>query len=189
MHGHGAWASTVDDQPTHAPGLAAIFKRAGLRHALIGGHGVNTWIMPRETDDYDFIVEPKRAAIEQVEAELVSLGLKHVRRQDNQEDSGPDFSQMKDTGINFAVDFQVAKTDYQMLVLDRAKPSEASGFNVATPEDLVVLKLLAMRSQDQRDIALLVDLLGDTLDWAYIEHWAAVWDVTDKLRVFRPAPG
>jgi hypothetical protein len=51
-----------------------------------------------------------------------------------------------------------------------------------------VLKLLAMRSQDQRDIALLVDLLGDSLDWPYIEHWAAVWDVVANLRVFRPAP-
>ncbi|MFN0146169.1 MAG: hypothetical protein ACKVT1_06645 [Dehalococcoidia bacterium] len=176
----------ADGEPTHAPGLAAIFARAGLRYALIGGHGVNTWIMPRETDDYDFIVAPDRAAIEAVEAELLALGLRHVRRQDQGEPSGPDFSQLKNFAMNLAVDMQVAKTDYQMVVLDRAARSETSGFSVATPEDLIVLKLLAMRSQDQRDIALLIDLLGERLDWPYIEHWAAIWDVSDKLRIFRP---
>ncbi len=178
----------ADEQPFYALGLAALFQRAGLRHALIGGHGVNSWIMPRETDDYDFVVAPDRPAIEAFEAELLALGLRHVRRQDSDEPSGPDFVQMKNAISNLAVDLQVAKTDYQLLVLERAMPSETSGFSVATPEDLVVLKLLAMRSQDQRDIALLVDLLGNELDWPYIEHWARVWDVTQNLRVFTPEP-
>ncbi len=172
-----------------AAGLTGIFLRAGLRHALIGGHGVNAWITPRETDDYDFIVGPDRDAIEAVEQALRAVGLRHLRRQDGGEPSGPDFSQMSNESRSFKIDFQVAKTDYQMLVLDRARQSETSAFNVATPEDLVVLKLLAMRSQDQRDIALMVDLLGSRLDWEYIEHWAQVWDVLPALRVFRPAPG
>lgn len=182
-------STMADGQPFEAPGLAAVFRRASLRHALIGGHGVNSWIMPRETDDYDFVVAPDRSAIEDFEAELLALGLRHVRRQDSDEPSGPDFVQMKNATLNLAVDLQVAKTDYQLLVLERAVPSETSGFFVATPEDLIVLKLLAMRSQDQRDVALLVDLLGEGLDWPYIEHWAEVWDVTTNLRVFRPAPG
>jgi hypothetical protein len=84
------------------------------------------------------------------------------------------------------VDQQVAKTEYQSILIDRAVSGEVSGLSVATPEDLIVLKLLAMRSQDQRDIALLVDLRGDTLDWAYIEHWAEAWDVVKELRIFRP---
>ena len=176
----------ADEPPFQAPGLAAIFLRTGLRHALIGGHGVNSWIMPRETDDYDFVVAPERVAIEAFEAELVALGLRHVRRQDGGEPSGPEFAQLKNATLNLAVDLQVAKTDFQLLVLERAVQSETSGFSVATPEDLIVLKLLAMRSQDQRDIALMVDLLSGELDWPYIEHWAEVWDVSQNLRVFRP---
>jgi len=189
MTGRGSSDSTVDDEgPPPAAGLASIFRRVGLRHALIGGHGVNTWIMPRQTDDYDFVVAPDRAGIERLEAELIALGLQHVRREDGGGSSGPDFIQLKNAAQDLAVDFQVAKTDYQMLILDRALHTESSGFDVATPEDLIVLKLLAMRSQDQRDIALLVDVLGDRLDWPYIERWAQEWDVTRNLRVFRPAP-
>ena len=163
-----------------------MFQRAGLRHALIGGQAVNVWITPRETDDFDFVVAPDREAIEAVEAELLALGLRHVRRQDGHGPSGPDFVQLKTVAMNLAVDIQVAKTEYQSLLIDRAVSGEVSGLSVATPEDLIVLKLLAMRSQDQRDIALLVDLRGDTLDWAYIEHWAEVWDVVKELRIFRP---
>jgi hypothetical protein len=175
-------------EPASPEGLVGIFQAAGLRHALIGGHAVNTWITPRETDDYDFVVAPDRAAIEAVEAALVAVGILHLRRQDGGEPSGPDFSHMSNPTRSFKIDFQVAKTDYQMLILERARPTGASGFSVATPEDLIVLKLLAMRSQDQRDIALMVDLLGPRLDWPYIEHWAATWDVVPALRVFRADP-
>ena len=163
-----------------------MFQRAGLQHALIGGQAVNVWITPRETDDFDFVVAPDREAIEAVEAELLALGLRHVWRQDGHGPSGPDFVQLKNVAMNLAVDIQVAKTEYQSLLIDRAVSGEVSGLSVATPEDLIVLKLLAMRSQDQRDIALLVDLRGDTLDWAYIEHWAEAWDVVKELRIFRP---
>lgn len=183
----GVSVSTVADEPAvQVPGLGAVFERAGLRHALIGGQAVNVWIMPRETDDFDFVVAPDRSAIEAVEAVLLALGLSYVRRQDGHGPSGPDFVQLKNLAMNLAVDIQVAKTDYQSLIIDRAVSGELSGLSVATPEDLIVLKLLAMRSQDQRDIALLVDLRGDTLDWAYIEHWAEVWDVVKELRIFRP---
>ncbi|MFN0094453.1 MAG: hypothetical protein ACKVVT_06705 [Dehalococcoidia bacterium] len=171
------------------PGLGGLFETAGLRHALIGGHGVNAWITPRETDDYDFVVWPDRAAIERVEAGLLAIGLKHVRRQDIGEASGPDFSMLANDSLQFKVDLQVAKTDYQIGIIERAIPVGDTGLSVATREDLVVLKLLAMRSQDQRDIALMVDLRGNELDWEYIEHWAAIWEVVPALRVFRPAPG
>jgi hypothetical protein len=78
----------------------------------------------------------------------------------------------------------VAKTPYQDLVIERAVKDEVTGIAVATPEDLVVLKLLAMRSQDQRDIALMLDTLA--LDLDYIQHWAAEWDVLPAWRTFRP---
>ena len=48
-----------------------------------------------------------------------------------------------------SVDFQTAKTEYQDLILDRARPlPEGLGLPVASIEDLIVMKLLVMRSQD-----------------------------------------
>jgi hypothetical protein len=41
--------------------------------------------------------------------------------------------------------------------------------NVATPEDLIVLKTLADRPIDRRDIAELREIFGDALDDKYID--------------------
>jgi hypothetical protein len=76
----------------------------------------------------------------------------------------------------------MAKTEFQREALRRAA---GSGTNprVATPEDLIVMKLIANRAKDQIDLLGLAQL--DKLDWDYIEHWAREWDVTDRLRVLR----
>ena len=82
-----------------------------------------------------------------------------------------------------AFDIQTAKTDYQMLVLERAVRSEPEGVLVATPEDLLILKLIANRSKDRGDLLNLVARNG--LDWQYIDQWAEIWDVTERLRAIR----
>ena len=184
MSEHEGWASTA---PAVVPSPAAEFfarlvREIGLRHALIGGQAVNAWSNFRITDDYDFCVVPEREPIEAMEAALLRAGLGYLRRQDTGESSGPDFVRMGNVEMTRVVDLQTAKTDYQMGVIERAIPTP-SGICVATPEDLIVLKLLAMRSQDQRDIAMLMN--WNDLDWPYIEHWAGIWQVTDKLAVFR----
>jgi Nucleotidyltransferase of unknown function (DUF6036) len=169
--------------------VGQAMRAAHLRHALIGGHAVIAWSLPRQTDDYDFIVAAASAAIGQVRASLEAQGLQISKLQNPGAASGPDFLQLRTENNAFQIDLQTAKTEYQDLIIERAVVDSRYGISVASPEDLIVLKLLAMRSQDQRDIAILLEGLMDELDWAYIEHWAAVWDVTDKLRVFRPAPG
>lgn len=54
---------------------------------------------------------------------------------------------------------------------------------MATKEDLLVLKLLASRHKDFKD---LLDLgkLPD-VDWKYVERWAAVWAIEDRLENLR----
>ncbi len=169
--------------------LGAAFQAAELPHALIGGHAVIAWSLPRQTDDYDFIVAAERDAIARIQASLEGQGLRIVRMQNPSAASGPDFVQLRTDGNTFQIDLQTAKTEYQVLVMQRAAVDARYGISVATPEDLIVLKLLAMRSQDQRDIAVLVEGLRNELDWAYIEHWAQVWDVVPALRVFRATAG
>jgi hypothetical protein len=179
--------SIVVDDPSEA-WIAKLFARPGLNHALIGGQAVNSWIAPRETDDFDFVVSGSREVLEALESDLIGLALGVDRRQDPGTPSGPDFVRLVNATRTLAVDLQVAKTDYQWLVIERAHTAGELGLDVATPEDLIILKLLAMRGQDQRDIALLIDALADRLDWAYIEAWAETWVVSDRLELFRAAP-
>jgi hypothetical protein len=138
----------------------------------------------RSTDDYDFIVLADKAAIERVEAALVASGFSYIRRQDSGEASGPDFVQMANRERDLLVDLQAAKTDYQELVVRRARTTPR-GIHVAAPEDIIVLKLIAFRGIDQRDLIPLLRRGG--LDWGYIEEWAAFWEVTDRLALIRQA--
>ncbi len=166
--------------------MSESMRSAGLAHALIGGHAVIAWTLPRQTDDHDFIVAADRDAISHIQHSLEAQSLRILRVQDSGSPSGPDFLQLRTADNTFQIDLQTAKTEYQDLVIERAVADSEYGISVATPEDLIVLKLLAMRSQDQRDIAVMMEGLSGALDWPYIEHWAGVWDVTQNLRVFRP---
>ena len=91
---------------------------------------------------------------------------------------GPDFVQLRRPGTTDMIDLIVAKTDYQELVIQRATP-HGDHLRVATPEDLIVLKLIANRSIDHID----ADALArhNPIDWPYVEHWAEVWQVTERL--------
>ncbi len=166
--------------------LATLAQRlvdARLRHALIGGQAVNAWLLPRGTDDYDFVVDGQREPVERFLDGLKELGLVQSRRQDEGGRSGPDFAQFRDSRGTFQVDVQVSKTEFQDGIIRRAQKDPLYGLSVATAEDLLLLKLLAMRGKDQRDIAQLID--DRSLDGDYIEHWLDVLEVRDRWREFK----
>jgi hypothetical protein len=79
------------------------------------------------------------------------------------------------------IEIQAAKTDFQSEVIHRA--TRERGGRVATPEDLIVMKLIADRPKDAVDLAGLVRL--PSIDWAYVERWAAEWGVADRLERVR----
>jgi hypothetical protein len=96
--------------------------------------------------------------------------------------SGPDFVRFVSQGEGVTLEVQTAKTEFQRESLRRAAASGAVP-RIATPEDLIVMKLIANCPKDQIDLQGLVQL--DGLDWAYVERWAAEWDVSDRLRALR----
>ena len=55
---------------------------------------------------------------------------------------------------------------------------------VATPEDLIVYKLIADRPRDRDDVLAILRTqarAGRALDWAYVERWTRFWNVSDRL--------
>jgi hypothetical protein len=75
------------------------------------------------------------------------------------------------------IEVQTAKTRYQHDVEQRAAP--AGGVRVASPEDLIVLKLIADRPKDQEDLRGLARL--PSIDWSYVERCAEEWRVQGRL--------
>lgn len=72
-------------------------------------------------------------------------------------------------------------------MVDRAIEA-GGGIRVATPEDLIVLKLIADRPKDRIDLESLA-LLPD-LDWNRVARWAREWKVSSSVSgSFGSVPG
>jgi hypothetical protein len=162
--------------------LAEIFSTAGVSYAVIGGHGVNAWLEPRATGDVDVTMEAGLAAHARIEEALLAAGFRATRMHGVDLASGPDFVRYEsDDGI-VRLEIQAAKTALQAELLRRARRAE-NGLRVATPEDLLVLKLIANPPKDRIDVLGLAAL--PSLDWGYVERAAADWGVVDRLRSLR----
>jgi hypothetical protein len=155
--------------------------------AVIGGVARNFWREPRYTKDVDFELVADADVFLRVRAKLTDAGYQITRIQDEAEPSGPGFVRFVRPGTPSIVEFLTAKTEFEEGIIQRAiRLDQRQPFRVATPEDVIVLKLIANRPHDQADA---IELgLMEGLDWAYIKRWSEVWDVRRDLRVcWRPS--
>jgi hypothetical protein len=76
---------------------------------------------------------------------------------------------LRHRSTNVKVDLTLGLSGYERQLIGRAQPVEIGGtvVSVATAEDLIVLKALAGRPQDQQDMLGIVAAQGDQLDWEY----------------------
>lgn len=174
------WGSTA--LPTALAALAELLGRAGVRHAIIGGHAVNAWLNPRFTADVEITIVAGPSKVTELVRAFERVGYRTEREYGRDQPSGPDFIRLVSGDDLEIVELQTAKTDFQRRVVDRAV-RQADGAHVATPEDLIVLKLIAYRSKDQIDLEGLAQLAD--LDWQYIEQQCSEWDVLERLRELR----
>jgi hypothetical protein len=72
-------------------------------------------------------------------------------------------------------DLLIPTVEYQELALERGDPNN----HCLTIEDVIVHKLIAWRAKDREDVASIL-ARGLPRDDAYIAHWAAEWEVTDR---------
>lgn len=131
-------------------------------YAVIGGHAVNCWLEPRLTGDVDVTVAADRVRLESLRRRLVSEGFRVAREHGGAAPSGPDFIRFVSAHGEIVLELQAAKTEFQREVVQR-----------------VVLKLIADRTKDQADLEGLLGL--GALDWAYMERWATIWGVLERL--------
>jgi hypothetical protein len=161
--------------------IASVFEQAGLGYALIGGHAVNLWLEPRFTADIDVTVAADPTALARARAGLEAYGYRVNIEHGAELPSGPDFIRFVRDADDPPIEIQAAKTRLQHDLIARA--SRDSGVATATPEDLILLKLIAHWPKDLADLAGLLAL--DGLDWGYIEERARDWDVLDRLGPLR----
>lgn len=149
--------------------LVAALNERSIHYAIIGGLAANQFARARATDDINVLLSiPQIALPEFIEA---------LRKEGFQVDLARNIREYKDDGIT-SVRFESVLVDLMRPVipacthvLDRAMTTELFGHNVrlCSAEGLVVLKLMAMRLQDEADIENILAAFGASLDFEFIQ--------------------
>lgn len=158
---------------------------AGVLYAVIGGCARNAYAEPRATRDVDFAVAGDAASYEAAVAALAARGFTRASVVGDPQDAVPDLELYRDVSGR-RIDLLFAKTEFERSALARRQlraPYEQVQLAVVSPEDLIVYKLIAGRTQDLADVEKVVAALGaagQALDWGYIDTWCEQWGVAER---------
>ena len=156
-----------------AEAAAEVLGAVGVEWALIGGLAALRYRRtPRLTVDADFLATYRPELTDAFR----DAGYDVVESAEPGE--SPHLLAVRGKGD--VIDVLLAVVEYQLVALDRAVD------HVLTVEDVLVHKLIAWRPRDRNDVASILEV-GMALDEAYIEHWAAEWDVSDRWAQARQA--
>jgi len=149
-----------------------ILNELSLPYAIIGGAAVQQWGEPRFTKDIDLVVV---APIEEF-SQAVQLLLKHfkARREDTLEIAQQGRVLTVEASNGYPIDISFGIPGYEDQVMERAVeytlPS-GNSIRLCSPEDLIIHKAVARRSQDTRDLEAIIIRQGAKLDVNYIREW------------------
>lgn len=146
-----------------------LLESHGFAHALVGGLAASIRGRTRVTEDVDLVVDCSVDQALELAASLDRTPFAPLF---------PEFKQVvrrsfilplihRDTRIT--VDLAIGVSGLEQQVVSRATHVAMGDrhLTVATAEDLLVMKLLAGRPQDDQDVKGIVHAVGTSLDWDY----------------------
>lgn len=150
-------------------------ERSGSRLVVIGGVARGAWAVPRATADVDVLVDRDDAT--EIVAHAAAGGLVAIPEEvERLRSSGMTRLRLPDhLHGDVRLDVVAADHPYYRRVIDRSRRVTVFGHEVrvASPEDVVLLKVLADRSQDRADVDAIVAAQGEALDLDLIAREAA----------------
>ena len=162
--------------------LIAEFNRRGLHYALAGGWAYSALVEPRATTDIDLLMlieQPTREGIQSLLSSQFDSTVVHPAPMVFQ-----GLSIWRAVGIrgdqDVVVDLLLADSEYLKIALSRRRMVAFGELNVPilAIEDLIVLKTLAGRLQDQADLEKIRARQDELhVDWSYVEEWKTKLDL------------
>ena len=174
--------------------FVGIFDRLALPYAVMGGLAVRVYGIPRPTQDVDFTVAVARERLGEVYQAAMSLGYTvaepYLAGWVDRVAGMPVVKLRRyigERGVD--VDLFLAECRFQQEMLARRRTALIDGVTVSmvSPEDLVLLKLLAGRPRDIADITDVLFTQG-RLDEVYLRSWAGQIGVLDALKDILASP-
>ena len=160
--------------------LAAALNQFQVRYALIGGVAAGYRTHPRFTRDLDFLLQVPQLVLPALLEDLKRRGFEFDTLATIREWTQHHMVVLSYHGIR--IDWLKPVLPAYVHVLDRAteEPWLDQPIRIASAEGLILLKLLAFRTQDQVDIENLVAAHRDTLDLDWIRtEWQTVTSLDD----------
>ena len=176
--------------------IVSLLEREGIPYAVMGGLAVRVYSIPRATQDVDITISLDREKLPGFRDLLYEQGCSIPPVYDSDwldQVAGLPLFKVKryigEHGID--IDIFVAESRFQEQIIRRRCMVEISGNQVAlvSPEDLMLLKLIASRPRDLVDVQDLLFAMGQ-LDEPYMRQWAAQLGVAEQLeQALREAQG
>ncbi len=167
--------------------LLTAFEDAGIRYALMGGFAMGLLGGSRSTVDIDFLVN--RDDMDKVDSIMQQLGYECRHRSENVSQY---ISPLRVMGeVDFLHAFREASYEMLQRVEEREIFSGAMKIKVVRPEDLIGLKVQAIKNDpsrertDMADIETLLSLHSKNLDWAMIEEYFKIFDMVEDYNKLR----
>lgn len=158
-----------------------LFESESIDYALIGGFAVSLIADERFTRDIDFTITFKPHQFNKFKNKLDESEYEIDFIDFNSSDQYPDFMRLKIN--NILVDLLIAQIDFQEEIISRAIEFKLLNKNikVASPEDMIIMKLLADRPRDREDILSIINH-HKNLDKQYLQKWSNYWEISEKLK-------
>ena len=168
--------------------LVACFVSHEIPYVVMGGLAVRVHALPRPTNDVDFTIMLARERLPELFDAVEKIGLTVPETYKSgwvDEVAGMPIVKIRhyfEAGLGVDVDVFLAESEYQRVLIERRQPLEVDGFScwLVTPEDLLLLKLIASRPRDLVDIQDILFTQGQ-LDEAYMRTWATRLGIADRL--------
>lgn len=164
-----------------------LFERERIPYALMGGMAVAAHGLPRPTHDVDFTISLPREQLPDFYAAATELGYTVPEAFEGgwvDQVAGMPLVrvQMWVRGKSIDIDVFLAESSYQRELLKRKVRVQVEGLEawLVSPEDLILLKLIAGRPRDYGDVADIL-FVQSQLDETYLRRWAAALGVTERL--------
>jgi hypothetical protein len=167
--------------------FVALFERLQTPYVVMGGLAVRVYGIPRPTYEVDFTLAIPRERLSEMYQEIQKLGYSVAEEYLTgwvDEVAGMPLIKVRlyVAGRTIDIDIFLAESAYQEELLSRRQRHQIDHFQAwfVSPEDLVLLKLLAKRPRDLADIGDVLFTQGQ-MDEQYLRHWADVLGVRDDL--------
>ncbi len=144
-------------------------------YALIGGLAASLRGRPRATVDVDMVISADLDRALELVGVLEQTNFRPLFSDTAEIVQKSFLLPLRHRTTNVKVDLAIGLSGFEHQAVARAERLELAGSTifVATAEDLILMKVLAGRPQDEQDLVGIVIAQGDHLDWDYCIHLAA----------------